>query len=293
MFYIHLVNKKSRISLKAGVLVSLFCCIQIFTSCSQKDVIIASVDDTELTESDAVILMKHLGYNIADSSEFKSFVDFWVERQVFLNELKSIDEEKYRLVVLRGEAFSGELAKHYLEEETIGEQVNTEVTDSIIQDYYIKNKSDFALNDYIVKALYIKIRKEAPKQEDLKKVYMLKKDKDLTKVISYANLYAENFYFDDSSWIYFDELTKDIPVGKLNKDHIVLNRTKTHFEDDQFAYYINIIDYKLKDAAPPLDFMKNDIKQIIISQRWNEIQEKNESLFIQNCKNKHEIKINI
>ena len=47
---------------------------------------------------------------------------------------------------------------------------------------------------------------------------VIKNDKDLSKVNTYAKLYAENFYFDDEQWIYFNDLTKDIPLKEYNKD---------------------------------------------------------------------------
>jgi hypothetical protein len=150
------------------------------------------------------------------------------------------------------------------------------------------------LNDYIVKALYLKIPKELDfKEEDVHINYLLKNDKDLAEINSYAKLYAQNYYFDDSTWIYFDELAKDIPLSKYNVDNIVLNRTKTYFSDDQHWYFLNILDYKLKDEAPPLEFLKDRIRSIIVSQRLNDIREKNETKLLNDLKKKHEISINL
>ncbi len=287
-----MVNKKTYFIKQAGILVSLFCLL-LLSSCSDKDVVIASVDGSELKESEAMILMEHLGYDSNNKEDWNTFVEFWIDRQVFIEELKSTNPDSYKLVELRSKAFAGELARFYLEENLLQKKLNQTIPDSVIENYYNSNKADFALNDYIVKALYIKIPKSAPKQNDIIEGYLLKKDKDFTKVISYAKLYAENFYFDDSTWIYFDELTKDAPIEKLNKDNLVLNRTKTHFSDDEYTYFLNIIDYKLKDAIPPLEFMKDNIKQIIITQRLNEMKDKTESSFIKNVKDKHEIKIHL
>lgn len=271
-------------------MVSLFCLFGI-VGCSEQAKIIATVDDTQLLEDDAIILMSHLGYNPNDSTDWQEFIQFWIDRQVFLEELKVSAPESYRLVELRSNSFAGELSRYYLEEEKIASKLDKKIEDSTIQNYYNVHKDQFALNDYIVKALYLKIPNEAPEQEKVKEFYLLKKNKDFSNVISYAKLYADNFYYNDSSWIYFDELTKDIPIGKLNKDHVVLNRLKTHFSDSTYTYFINVIDYKLKDAIPPLEFMRSEIEQIIITKRLNEIREKNESLFLQNIKDKHEITI--
>lgn len=255
--------------------------------------VIASVDESVLTENDALVLMEHLGYDPNSQEDWQAFVDFWIERQVFIEELKQTDPENYKLVRMRSDAFAGEIARFYIEEKTIHQKVNQAISDSIIEAYYLAHQADFALNDYIVKALYLKVPKGAPKQDEIQEAYLLKKDKDFRKVVSYAKLYADNFYFDDSTWIYFDELTKDAPVERLNKDNVVLNRTKTHFSDDEYTYYLNIMDYKLRDAVPPLEFMKNDIKQIIMTQRLNDLKEKTEATFVQKIKEKHEITVHL
>ena len=121
----------------------------------------------------------------------------------------------------------------------------------------------------------------------------MKNDKDLTELNSYAKFYAENYYFNDSTWVYFEEVTKEIPIGNFNIDNIVLNRTKTYFSDDNFTYFLNIIDYKLKDEAPPVDFLLNEIKSRIVANKLQELKEKNEFKLIQRIKKKHEIIISI
>ena len=193
---------------------------------------------------------------------------------------------------LRSNAFEGELAQFYLEEELLKGNLDTVVTHDQMASYYHLNKEDFVLSDYLVKALYLKVPKTADyKSQNIDKAFMLKNDKDLSEVNSYAKLYAENFYFNDSSWIYFNELSKDIPLTKYNVDNIVLNRTKTYFSDDEFTYFLNIIDFTLKDEIPPMEFLADQIKEIIVLNRLQELKEEYGSTMIQKIKEKHEINI--
>lgn len=269
-------------------MVSLFCIFILF-SCSGKGSEWAKVDDIVLTESDAIILMDYLGYNPDLDEDRKKFTEKWIEQQVFIQELEQTNQEEATLTRLKTTWHQGDLSRFYLEEAIVQKEIETEISDSVILEYFNAHRDDFSLNDYIVRALYIKVPKQAPKQDELKEHYLLKKDKDYSKVISYAKLYAENFYYDDSTWVYFDELTKDAPVEKLNKDNVVLNRTKTYFSDEKFVYYLNIIDFKFKDATPPIEFLKPVIRQLLISQRLNELKEKNSASYIQKIKQKHEI----
>jgi hypothetical protein len=286
-----LVNKSIYYFKQAGIVVSLFCFI-LLTSCSD-DNIVAQVDDSELLESDALVLMKHLGYNSNDKNDWKQFINLWCEQEVLRLELKNTDEEQSKLVKMRAQTFAGELSKYYLEEKAISLQLDSIISEKELLNYYNSNKENFSLQDYLVQALYIKVEKDTKVEKDLRENFLLKNDKDLSKVNSYAKLYAENFYFDDAQWIYFNDLTKDIPLKGYNRDNIVLNRTKTYFSDDEFTYFLNIIDYKLKNTSPPFEFLKPQIKEIILSQRINTLRDEIESKLIQNTKKKHEIKINL
>ncbi|NVK63318.1 MAG: hypothetical protein HWE22_01975 [Flavobacteriales bacterium] len=276
--------------LQAGLWASLF--FFGLTSCGSDGKVIATVDDSELTESEAMILMKHLGYDINNEAEYNAFIIQWCERETLKKELQETNPELYQLVQLRGDAFEGELAQFYLEEELLKGNLDTNVTYDQIASYYTLNKEDFILSDYLVKALYLKIPKDVEfKSEGIDQAFMLKNDKDLSQVNSYAKLYAENFYFNDSSWIYFNELSKDIPLTKYNVDNIVLNRTKTYFSDDEHTYFLNIIDFTLKDEIPPMEFVANQIKEIIVLNRLQDLKEQYGSTMIRKIKDKHEINI--
>lgn len=264
----------------------------LLPGCTDKEKVVASVGDVELLESEAYILMKHQGYDPNNSDDYAAFVENWCTYEAFKSEMKKEHPNDWQLIRLRAEAFSGDLAKLYLEEIELRNKLDTLVGDAEIQTYYDSHKEEFVLHDYIVKALYFKIPVDQDfKKDDIQMHYLLKNDKDLMKVNSYAKLYAENYHFNDSSWVYFNELAKDIPVTKYNVDNLVLNRTKTYFSDDKFTYFINIIDFKLKDEAPPVDFLRNEIKNIIVANRLEILLEKNESKMIQRIKAKHEVTI--
>lgn len=275
---------------QAGFVVGLFC-FSLLHSCGGDSATVAQVNDVKLSQHEAEILMEHLGYDINKSSDWSRFLDRWTKSEVLYQELQNNSEEQAILTDLLSNLYKGELAGTLLEEREISKELDSVVTDKQIESYYKSNSSSFALQDYLVKALYIKIPKGVEVEKKLREVYLLKNDKDLSKVNSYAKLYAENFYFDDENWIYFSELTKDIPMKQFNKDNIVLNRTKTFFSDDEFSYFLNILDYRLKDEIPPIEFLKPQIREIILSSRINSIREKNEKDHYHSIEKKHDVKI--
>lgn len=289
-----MVNKQRIPNLKQAVsIVSLFSVFLLF-GCNLNNTIVANVGDASLTDKDVFLLMKHYGYQPSDSIKYRAIVEDWCSNEIFNQELKKKHPEEWALIKLRSNSLSADLAKHYLEENDLRAKLDTIVTDQEIKDYYDSHQEEFILNDYIVKALYLKIPKNLDfKEKNVHRNYLLKNDKDLAELNSYAKLYAENYYFNDSTWKYLNQIIKDVPIQKYNVDNIVLNRSKTYFSDEEYTYFINIIDYKLKDEAPPLNFLAVEIRNSIITHRLHLLKEQNESKLIQGIKKNNEININI
>ncbi|MFZ9028296.1 MAG: hypothetical protein ACO2Z9_04730 [Crocinitomicaceae bacterium] len=254
---------------------------------------IATVGEGELYEHDLYLLMKNQGLNPDDTASRTDFILNWIDQQVYLAELKANYPDEYHTVELRSNQFAADLAKYELEEIILRQQLDTVVTEEQLLSYYNDHAEEFALPDYLVKGLYLKIPKEADfKTKKINRHYLLKNDKDIVQVDSYAKLYALNYYYNDSSWIYFSEFAKDLPVKKYNRDNIVLNRTKTYFSDDEYTYFLNILDFKLKDEAPPMEFLRSEIKDIIIAKRLQELKDKREIKILEKLKDNHEISLN-
>ena len=92
--------------------------------------------------------------------------------------------------------------------------------------------------------------------------------------------------------VYFSELTKDMPLGRYNRDNIVLNRTKTYFTEGEYTYFLNIFDFQLKDDVPTLDFLRGEIRNILVTQRIQEEKEKLGPSLLKELKKKYAIQIN-
>lgn len=257
------LNNRYRVSI-ATVLGSI---LLFFVSCKTDDHLgepVARVGDATLYSSDLLFLT----YNRQDSIDVvEQYINNWIERQALIQEAqtnKSIDQ---LAIDRKVDQFKGDLYIHELENLRIEETLNKEVTDKDIEAYYAAHKDDFQLNDYLVKVLYLKIPLDAPDIESIGSAYKLRNPNDLEKIDNYAKSYASNFYYDIESWIYFDDLLKEIPLHDINKDRFILKRSKIRFEENGFYYFLNIVDYKLKNTISPLSFERENIRERIINKR--------------------------
>ena len=131
-------------------------------SCSNDD-LLAKVNDHELTENDAEMLMNNLGYDSKKKEDRTVFVDKWVDAMLMQDEIAESNEKMAKVADFRASLFKGELANYFLAEEQLIKSIDTVATEKELKDYYEKHKNEFELQDFIVKALFIKLPVDAPK----------------------------------------------------------------------------------------------------------------------------------
>lgn len=252
----------------------------------------ASVNDAELYEIELKSYLKEQDYNPEDSADLASdFVDQWVKDQILVQEAQNNENVDNDKVEHKVEAFRNDLYILELEQELVNERLDTNITDEEIQQYYESHPQDFQLNDYLVKVLYLKIPVDAPDIEKISYKYKLYKETDINEIELYAKIYATNYYYDENNWIYFDDLLKEIPLQDINKDRFIMKRSKTRFEENGYHYFLNIIDYKLKNTTSPLSFEKNNIKERIINIRIKDLRDQVKNEIISKAYNDGNVKI--
>ena len=259
---------------------------------ADKGALLATVGDEQLHQADLDFLFARNRYSYDDSVALvQSFTENWVQEQILVQEAQRNEKIDVSIIDKRVENFRNDLLIHELENYAIQDRLDTNVTESEIQKYYNDNQKEFQLNDYLVKVLYLKIPFDAPDVEKIGQSYKLAKPADLSEIEAYAKTYASNFYYDIEHWIYFDDLLKEIPLHDINKDKFILKRSKIRFEEGGFHYFLNVIDYKLKNTTSPLSFERENIKNRIINMRIKTVREEYKNEIISKAYAENTVKI--
>lgn len=257
--------------MKLANLLVIFLSAAVLISCSpgeDKGKLLAKVHDEELYQSDLNYLFAQQNYSAEDSMKvLKNAIDNWVRERILVHEAEASKEVDVSNVEQRVERYRSDLLIHELENVLLQERLDTIVSDQEIKKYYNSNTEAFQLNDYLVKVLYLKIPFDAPDIEEVERSYKLSHADDIRKIETYAQAYASNFYYDPENWIYFDDLLKEIPLQDINKDRFIMKRSKIRFEEYGYYYFLNIIDFKLKNSISPLEFERDNIKERILNTR--------------------------
>jgi len=270
----------------------LFILAVIFVSCKDKqNETVAEVYGVELKRAELSSLFS--GNETKEDSILisKKHINHWVEEQISIYEAKNNKDINALEIALKAENYENTLLVHKDENLYIQINLDTLIRKEQYLEYYNKNKKDFYLNDYLVKVFYLKVSIDAPDINLVDRWYLLRKEDDINSIEEYAKSYGENFYYNIDTWMYFDQLEKEIPLQDINKDAFITRKRSRKIHKNDYYYYINILDYKLKNSSSPIEFEKKNIKVRILNERINELRKNYKNIIIQKAENEKAIKI--
>ena len=270
-------------------------CLFVAASCTDNktnDIILAKVYDKELKLSSLDYVFKDKQISHDDSTLIiNEYVKNWVDEQILVHDAETNKSINLSSINAKAEHYKNTLLIHKNENIFIENNLDTSFNENEIVTYYKDHQDDFQLKDYLVKVLYLKIPIDAPDIKKVNKWYRLYNLESLELIENYSKTYASNFYYDDDNWMYFDELTKEIPLKTINKDKFVTRKSKIRIDENGFIYFLNVLDYKLKNSISPLTFERDNIKQKILNIRVKELREKFKQETIQKAYNEKSVEI--
>ena len=159
------------------------------------------------------------------------------------------------------------LVIYQYQQQMILEKLDTVLTDAELENYYTSNENSFVLTSNIVKALFIKLPLETP---DLNKIRVLARSndqKDLQKLESICYQFAEKFDDFNEDWIPMNRLTVELHTNIDNEESFLKKNTFLESSDSVSTYLVSIRDYRLRSSLAPFEYVKDDIKRIILNTR--------------------------
>lgn len=221
-----------------------------------------------------------------------AYVNSWIRKQLVINEaMKNIDinevEVERKILDYRYSLIAYEYQNHY-----ISQHLDDSVSESEILDYYNDRKDNFILKQNIIQGTFIKLPKTAPRTDRVKELMYSGKHKDQEELKSYCISFSAAYHLRDSSWIEFDKLVANTPLAEIpNKVQFLKSYSYYEINDADYLYFLKIDSYKISDNVSPLEFVKQDIKNIILNKRKVELARKLEDEVYQNAAERKEFEI--
>jgi hypothetical protein len=78
---------------------------------------------------------------------------------------------------------------------------------------------------------------------------------------------STNFYLDSDSWIYFNDLLKEIPIDAYPQEDFLRRHRQFQVPDESDIYFVNIVEFRLRGDYSPIEFEREKIRNIILNSR--------------------------
>jgi hypothetical protein len=228
-------------------------------------VLLAQVFDYKLYFEDIKDLIQ--GYATAEDSmqQVRSLTEHWVRDRLNFPKEANMNKllEDYRQSLLR----------HFFEQRTLEERLDTVITETDLLKYYEANKEQHRLESGILRGYYFKIKRPQNRGDKLLQWWKTFPHQHRNDVLTYANKHAKTNWSDSSQWHEMQMVVQLFPEGTLSPAVIRSNRGLVR-EDRDYLYLLYPLEVYQENDIAPLARVREQAARFILHQRELELLER-------------------
>ena len=214
----------------------------------------------------------------------KKIIEDWATDALFYEEaLEKLDKEDVQ-IEKQIEAYRKELLNYTYSTRIIDANLDTTISNQEIQAYYDAHRDNFILKENIVKVNYMKVPVKASGLDKIKRLLANGPATDMVQLKALCIQNAENYFINDSTWLYVDEVKKEIPALKDEPSFNLVQGRVVQFSDEVYFYYLKIKAVMVKNGLSPITFERETIKKFILNNRKIELIQEYKQLLLERAK---------
>jgi hypothetical protein len=254
--------------------------------------VVARVNTTYLYKDDLEGIVSSGTLKEDSASRVEAYINNWIRKQLLIQEAArkiDINEAAVERKILdyRFSLIAYEYQSFYVKQ-----NLDTSISSSEIENYYKENLDNFILKQNIVQATFLKVPKTAPRTNKVKDLILSNSAKNQKELKSYCLSFSATCHLTDSTWMVFDELVKSSPLIEIpNKIQFLKAYPYYETSDDSYLYFLKVAKYRISDNISPLEFVKDDIRNIILNKRKVDLAKKLEEDVFNNAERENEFEV--
>ncbi|MEM8906263.1 MAG: hypothetical protein AAGD05_00325 [Bacteroidota bacterium] len=193
-----------------------------------------------------------------------AYIEKWVRESLLMHEAERNIPKDLNIDELVRD-YRASLIRHNYEQLLIELQLDSTITDDELAFYYAKNKAQYQLEYPILRCLFIKIPQGAPDIDQLQTWWEDNQmEESYTKIVDYCSKNAAVYVLNDSMWYKMEDIASQIPVNDRKK---LSSKRELALEDENFQYFIRVLETISERQIAPLPYVKNQISKVILHKR--------------------------
>ncbi|MBW8325471.1 MAG: hypothetical protein K0M50_11950 [Prolixibacteraceae bacterium] len=221
-----------------------------------------------------VLTMEELAKNVPDYLDATDsaiwaddYIKKWVQRELLLLKAEENLKGDEKDVSKELEEYRNSLIVFKYKNELIRQKMDTIVKDEDIKKYFDEHRESFILNRNIVKAIYIQVPIQVSSPENLKELCSSNDPEKQARLNEYCMSYAKTYDRFNDNWVAADLVLRNTPENITNQDRFLEKNRFIESTDKEFYYIVYIRDYRLAGQISPVEYVKNDIQNLILSKQ--------------------------
>jgi len=236
------------------------------TGGDENDHPIARVYDKYLYASDLANITPSGVTDLDSLAVVRDYIDKWVKKELLLHKAEINLTEKEKDVEKQIEEYRTSLLIYKYEQNLIKDKLDTVITEEEIKKYFEGNPSNFLLNKNLVKALFVIVPRSAKEIWKIRKLYKADNIDNINELESYCyNNKGKYTLYEE--WSNFEILRNELPKMYSSSENLLKYRKNIEVSDTNYYYFIKVYDYNLKGEISPLEYVEENIKNIILNKR--------------------------
>ncbi len=220
----------------------------------------------------------------------KEYINVWLSKQVLLHEAEQVLSLEQKDKSQQLEQYKNDLLIYEVLNQLSLNELDTELPESELEEYYNENIDEFELTQNIIKINFFKIPNSSENFDMLWSSFKANDESINEKLISLSEK-GGNYYTDKTSWVYFDDILKEIPINTYNQEHFLNNNKLIKVKDGDYSYFIKIIDFKIRSDTSPFSMEVDNIKKILLMKRQQELIKAIETNLIEEAYSNNKVRV--
>ena len=195
------------------------------------------------------------------------YIKKWIKQELLIQKANENLTPEQKDVAKELMEYRNSLIIYKYKNELIKQRMDTTVTENQIEKYYSEHPDNFNLNTDIVKAIFVKIPNEVANPNQIKSLIENTSDEGLEELREYCLQYAKGFDIFMDKWVDFEMIKKNLPPVLNDAERLLTGKKQIESKDSIYYYLVSIQDYKLKNELAPIEYVRENIKNLILNRR--------------------------
>jgi len=204
-------------------------------------------------------------YTKEDSVQLRSsIINNWATNELLLDKAKlNVGEEQNEIEKLV-DNYRKELLIERYKEALLNKLLDTVVTESDLDTFYLANKDIYRLSEDLVRLKFIMFDKNLKNADEFEKLFKSDSKEDLAE-LNDRKLELKSFNLNDSIWVSYKLVSERLPflegIDKLKKDTFLKK------EDSLGVYLVALKDILYINETAPRSYVEPTVKKMILHKR--------------------------